>query len=148
MQKRRVFLGRDFRGVVCACIALLAMAGVGSFAQGNSSAAHARDSAARVAHPQHPDRPSPSKPDLEEIKRLKRELRDSITTQPAVAIQITSIDDKKIAATALREERARIREELKANSRTQKQRTEEARQEASRRIAEAKERARDGRQRD
>jgi vacuolar-type H+-ATPase subunit H len=37
---------------------------------------------------------------------------------------------------------------LKANSRTQKQRIEEARQEASRRIAEAKEHARNGHPRD
>jgi len=138
MQKRRGFLGGVYRGAVCAFIALIAMTGVSNLAQGKNSAG--------VERPQRPNRPA--QPDLEDIKRLKREFRDSITTQPAVAIQITSVDDKKIAATALREERAKIREELKANSRTQKQRIEEARQEASRRIAEAKEHARNGHPRD
>jgi hypothetical protein len=138
MQKRRIFLGRDFTGVVCALIAFIAMAGVSSFAQGRDSA--------RIERPPRPEHPA--KPDLEEIRRLKREFRENITTQPAVAIQITSVDDKKIAATALREERARIREELKTNAKAQKQRIEEARQEASRRIAEAKEHTRHGHQRD
>jgi hypothetical protein len=143
MQKRRVFLGQDFRGVVCACIALTAIAGGSSFAQSNSIEARGRDGAevrGQIARPQRPVRPGLERlrPDLEEVRRQKRDIRENARTEAAVALPIKTLDDRKIAQQALREERARIREELKAHGSTQQQRIEEVRQEAHRRIAEAK----------
>ena len=139
MQKRRIFLGQDFTGVVCACIALVAMTGVSGFAQ--SAAAGVRGQAR--GHIERPERPATerNKPDLEEIRRQKREIREDAQTQAAVALPIRTLDDRKIAQQAFREERARIREELKAHGSAQQQRIEEVRQEARRRIAEAKENA-------
>src|SRR4051812_12154580 len=142
MQQRRLYGGQDFSSIVRAFFVVVTMACGSSFAQTASTVVERSDVAARVDSRierrrgiEHP------KPDFQEISRLKREFRESVKTQPAVALPIMNVEDKKIAQVALREERARLREDLKTQRHVsdQKQRIEEARQEAGRRIAEAKE---------